>query len=316
VVSPPASGAYAGKADYVQVTIRVKIKTFFASIVGVSELTSTVNAVSAGKPAHTEPIVLGNAIVSLAQTGCAVFWSHGNSDTLIEGSGVFDNSSDPNCAMQQNGSGQVTAPSFNVVGGATFSPGHVNGPILDATQMPYPPNINWPDFSGKCGSPAARQGSTISPGAYSGHFPPNGVDTLQPGVYCISGDFRVQGGQSLTGHGVTFYMQSGELTWNGGATINLDAQTTGDYAGLLVYQPLSNTSAMTLNGNGDSHYTGTFLAPSANIDIAGTGAVDGGFHSQVVGYTVEVSGTSNTHIVYNDNENYDATIPPAIELSQ
>jgi len=191
----------------------------------------------------------------------------------------------------------------------------VIGPILPADPLPYPPVIDWPDPSEACTSDAERSGNRLSPGNFSGQFPPNGVDTLEPGVYCVNGDFRVNGGDSLTGIGVTIYMESGGVNWNGGATINLSAQTTGDYAGLLLFAPLSNHDGITINGNSDSHFTGTFLAPSADITILGTGAADG-FHSQIVGYTVELGGTADTSIEYNDNENYDWTIPPEVQLSQ
>jgi len=315
VVSPPTSGAYTGNTDYVQVTIRSRTKTFFASILGVQAINNNVTAVGMGYPATTTPIVFGNAMVGLSPHGCSVFWNHGNSEAVVHNSGVFVNSDDDTCAMRESGSGSITAPSFNLVGGATFHPGHVIGAILPADQIPYPPVIDWPDPSAACTSNATKSGSSLSPGNYTGQFPPNGVDTLQPGVYCVNGDFRVNGGATLTGTGVTIYMESGDVVWNGGATLNLSAQTTGDYAGLLLYAPMSNDNPLTLNGNSDSHFTGTVLAPASDVNILGTGAADG-FHTQVIGYTVELGGTADTSIVYNDNENYDWTIPPEVQLSQ
>jgi hypothetical protein len=69
-----------------------------------------------------------------------------------------------------------------------------------------------------------------------------------------------------------------------------------------------------MNGNSESGFTGTILAPAADITIDGTG--DAGLHGQVIGYTVDLSGTSSTTIVYNDQENWDAPVPPQIELAQ
>jgi putative Flp pilus-assembly TadE/G-like protein len=313
IVSPPSSGPYAGSANYIQVTIHTTTKTFFASVVGVSQLSSTVSAVTLGEPAYTTQIAYGNAMVGLAPHGCSVFWSHGSFNATVEGSGVFVNSDDSRCAMRENGSGTITAPSFNVVGGATFDSGHVIGPVLPADPIPYPPNIAWPEPN--CTGTATKSGSTLSPGSWHGQFPPHGVDTLQPGVYCVSGDFRVNGNETLTGNGVTIIMESGTVVWNGGATLNLSATTTGDYAGLLLYAPMTNDDPLTINGNGDSHFQGTILAPASDIQVLGTGAA-AGFHSQVVGYTVELGGTADSTIVYNDNENYDWTVPPSLELSQ
>jgi Flp pilus assembly protein TadG len=315
VISPPASGPYAGDANYIQVNIRTKIKTYFASVVGVTEMEAHVTAVSMGEPAVTDEIVFGNAVVGLSPTGCQVTWNHGNAATTITGGGVFVNSNDPSCALKQNGSGTITAPSYNVVGGATFQEGHMIGPILPAEQIDYPPHVSWPDPSGDCTGPATQSGNSLSPGSWSGQFPPAGVDTLEPGVYCVDGDFRVNGGDSLTGNGVHIYMEDGGVDWNGGATINLSAMTTGDYAGLLLYVPLSNGDPVTLNGNSDSHFQGTILAPASDCQVLGTGAANG-FHSQVVCYTVELGGTVDISVFYNDNENYDWTIPPSLELSQ
>ena len=41
-----------------------------------------------------------------------------------------------------------------------------------------------------------------------------------------------------------------------------------------------------------------------------------GFHSQIIGYTVEADGNSNVVIVYNDEQNYDAMTMPELQLSE
>jgi len=134
-------------------------------------------------------------------------------------------------------------------------------------------------------------------------------------VYCVDGDFRMNAGDTLTGNGVVISMESGEIRWNGGATINLHAPDTGPYQGLLISMPLTNSSGIIINGNSESTFTGTILAPASPIDIQGTGSSDG-LHCQVIGYTVDISGNSGTTIFYNDNENWDAPTPPSIELTQ
>jgi len=77
---------------------------------------------------------------------------------------------------------------------------------------------------------------------------------------------------------------------------------------------MSNSGTITINGNSESTFTGTILAPAADISIDGTG--DAGLHGQIIGYTVDLSGTSETNIVYNDSENWDAPVPPQIQLAQ
>jgi hypothetical protein len=141
------------------------------------------------------------------------------------------------------------------------------------------------------------------------------VDTLNPGIYCVDGDFRLNGGDSLTGFEVVIRMDEGVVTWNGGATVHLTAPTGGGFSGLLLYMPSStNCSTITLNGNSDSTMVGTILAPCAPVSIEGTG--DSGINGQIIGYTVDLSGTSETNIHYNDLENYDSLIPPNLQPTE
>jgi len=110
-------------------------------------------------------------------------------------------------------------------------------------------------------------------------------------------------------------MKSGDVTFDGGATVNLDARDEGDYAGLLIYAPLSNSGTVRMNGNATSTFEGSILAPASTIVMYGTGNTTG-FHSQLVGYQVILSGTSDSYIHYEDEKNYDLPKPPQIELTQ
>ncbi|HLE92491.1 MAG TPA: hypothetical protein VI753_15170, partial [Anaerolineales bacterium] len=60
---------------------------------------------------------------------------------------------------------------------------------------------------------------------------------------------------------------------------------------------------------------GTILAPASPIIIKGMDS-QRGFHSQIIGYTVEADGNSNVVIVYNDEQNYDAMEMPELQLSE
>jgi len=51
----------------------------------------------------------------------------------------------------------------------------------------------------------------MTPGNWSGTFPPNGVKTLNSGTYCINGNFRLNAHDELSGAGVTVFMQSGDI---------------------------------------------------------------------------------------------------------
>ena len=154
----------------------------------------------------------------------------------------------------------------------------------------------------------------MSPGNWVGQFPPAGVDTLQSGIYCVDGDFHINGGDSLTGLGVVIKMVDGDVTWNGGASVHLEAPTSGDFDGLLLYMPSStNCESITLNGNSGSTIVGTILAPCADIMVDGTG--DSGIVGQIIGYTVDLTGTGNVTLHYDDAHAWDSLTQPQIKVN-
>jgi len=297
---------------YIQVIIHSNVHTYFAPVVGIDQVHNCVEAIARGKPAVVKPIHFGNAMISLDPSSCSAFWSHGNSTALILGSGVFVNSNCPNNAFQQSGSSIVASSTICVVGGATYNIGavapapqtHCGDPI------PYPPEYLWPQVT--CSTNATKTGSVITPGNIPGSWI-GGTVTLQPGTYCINGDVKINAGNNITGVGVLLYLSNGGLSINGGATVNISAQTSGSFAGLLLYLPITNTNPIVLNGNSNSAFTGTILAPGSEIQVNGTGSAYG-YHCQFIGKTVDMSGNNALTITYYDNENYDITLPPSIDL--
>jgi hypothetical protein len=131
----------------------------------------------------------------------------------------------------------------------------------------------------------------------------------------VDGNFRLNAGDTLSGSGVTIFMQTGEIHWNGGAQLNLAAPTSGDLAGLLIYAPMTNTNTMRLNGNGSTVLTGTIFMPAAPLIYNGTGNIQPS-HVQLVAYTVELTGSNISNIVYQDNENWDSTMPAQLGIMQ
>jgi hypothetical protein len=176
--------------------------------------------------------------------------------------------------------------------------------------MPLEPN---PECSGS----GSRSGDTLSAGTFSGQFPPSGVKFLNAGIYCVSGDFRLNGGDSLTslGSGVVIRMDSGNVVWNGGAVINLYAPTTGPFKGLLLFMPCNNPDQnISLNGSSSSTIKGSIVGMCADASWEGNNGTV--LNGQLVGYTVTINGTSNNTITYDNQYNFDATYPPQIELNK
>ena len=155
----------------------------------------------------------------------------------------------------------------------------------------------------------------MSPGNYTGTFPPSGVETLSSGTYCINGDFQMNGGDKLTATGVTIVMNTGRIQWNGNMEMDISAPTSGPYAGLVVYAPPSNTSQMTINGNGNVDMSGTFLAQNAPCDYVGSGQLQKQY-MQFVCYTWQMNGNAQAEIMWDASKLYspELTEAPVISL--
>ena len=310
---PPEGGQYLGDDEYVEVIIESVVKTTFSRVLGREQINNRVEAVTHVSPAKEEPLYDGAALVALKPDGRGSFRSHGTNIASIVGSGIFVNSNN-SCAFEQVGNSTIDTPfGIQIVGGACM-----NGSITPATQItggaatvPYPPAILPPEPT--CSQDAVQYGDTLSPGNWADAFPPKGVTRLQPGIYCVDGMFMVNANETLSGSDVLIYMRSGNVHWDGNAQINLSAMQYGPYAGLLIYMPLSNDEGMIINGNSDSSFIGTFLAPASDIQVNGTAGVDG-YHSQFIGYTIDLIGTADMLVEYDQSENLIMDFPPTLEL--
>ncbi len=318
--NPPINGSYAGNGEYIQVIITSHLKTFFGAVIGQNQITNRVDAIARAKPPVVDQMFNGNAMVSLMpESDCKnhkAFYVHGEGSVTASGGNVYINSNNPTCAFIQRGNGSVEVIGGDIItitGGASVQKPQLISPwppITGAIPIPYPPPIVLPKPF--CTQDAVQTDNVMSAGNFEGTFPPNGVDTLEPGLYCIRhGDFLVTG--TLSGSNVMFFVKSGEVHFSGGANIHLEAPHGGSFAGLLIYLPIENNNPISLNGNSDSQFRGTILAPGSEIKLNGTGSAYG-YHSQIVGYRINISGNENIHIIYVDEQNYDATLPPQVEL--
>lgn len=67
--------------------------------------------------------------------------------------------------------------------------------------------------------------------------------------------------------------------------------------------------------NANSVLTGTIFMPAAPLVYTGTGNLNPS-HVQIVGYTIELTGTNDSNIVYQDSDNWDSNLPAHVGLSQ
>jgi hypothetical protein len=320
--SPPKDGPYAGNIEYIQIIITSNVKTYFARVLGRQHIVNTVEATARTKSAEIKPLLNGQAVVSLApESNCTnqlSFWVHGEATLDITGGGVFVNSDNATCALVEQGNGSIRLAegyAIDIVGGASIQKLRLITPAVSVGAVPisYPPPFFMPKVGCSKEAEVSEDGTTMSAGSWGDDFPPPGVTRLGGGVYCLGNGMHITG--NLEGHNVIFRVDRGEVRFGNNADIILDAPNAGPNAGLLIYLPMDNRSKVVLNGGAGSIIKGTILAPASPILIKGMDS-QRGFHSQIIGYTIEADGTSNVVIVYNPDQNFQSLNMPEIQFSE
>lgn len=294
---------------YVDITTTITQTTQTALIQMVYPETLT-NQVSATSRIHLRmPFALGNAIVALNPGDCqgqkngATF--HGNALVQVNGGSIWSNG-----CLRANGSTDIDVYDGSisyvreVIGSGLFNPtptqaNAVMPPELYAVPAPDCSDANAHHVNGK---------TLIGKSA----------TTLAPGLYCITGDLRINGHDTLNGTGVTLYFLDGGLTINGGATVQLSAPGSSPnpapaIPGVLILTAAGNSSRIQINGNSVSYFHGTILAPQSDIDFLGTGSTNA-YYTQVIGYNVEVGGTADTYVTYYNNNEFGQ--PTSLDLQE
>ena len=342
VHNPPIEGPYAdcgntefNCVEYIQVIITSNVDTYFAPIVGITELTNRVSAVARVEPTYPDPFLPGSAVVTLNEHECPAVVIGGSADVILEGGGgIFINS---DCSDNPSKKAIEFGGSYDIViddGGGLCSVGGIDpsgdisgisGPVdgscepinfVDEFVEPTIDCASLPD-----GKEDPLDSSRLLPGVYPGNgafthissFPPNGYTKLASGTYCITeGGFRMNSG-TLVGNGVLIYVEEGEVIVNTDG-VQLFAPTSGDYENLLFVLPSSNDSAVTLNGNATNQFTGTILAPSSEVTLNGGSSTTGFSDTRIISDTAKLNGSAAGIINFNPNNAWIPQVPPQIEF--
>jgi hypothetical protein len=305
-------------------------RTSFIHFVYQGPVRNTVESVTRVYPRM--PLGEGYAIVALNEGACnggdngATFV--GDSTVLIGSGGVFSNG----CLTGEGNSLTVDADSEISYAGTMdidhpelFTPSPSQGSSIAPSEFAVPA----PDCSGNASYSAfVTNGSQplwhIPAGNYPGITVKHETTLEGGGLYCLTGNFVVEGNGSLeidTSNGktgVTIYMISGGFSTAGTNRVNLSAppetpNPAPALAGILIYLAEGNTSSAVLTGTSDSYYTGVVVAPDGKISALGTSAGIG-FNTAFIGNNVDVRGTSNMTIDYFANNLYGS--PTSLELSK
>jgi Flp pilus assembly protein TadG len=298
-----ASSSTVSGGNAVTMSATGSVATTVLRVIGFSNIPITTGSTVVAKADGLGCVLSLNRSVSAAIAG------QGSTTVDLRGCSLYDNSANT-AALTVGGSASVSALSVGVVGGISGGSGlHASqgiytgiGPVTD----PYA-NDSFPT-PGACTETnfKPKDPVTISPGVYCGGMNLNaGVAvTLSPGIYYIDGgDLTVNGGATLTGTGVTLvFTKHNRNDWptatiNGNANINLTAPQSGPTAGIVVFgdRQMPVGTSFKLNGGSTQYLGGAVYIPQGAVEYAG-GAATSTSCTQIIGDTVSFVGNSSVAI--------------------
>jgi hypothetical protein len=302
-IEKATGSAFQDKYFDIKVMVTSSVETAFAHLFYKGIVRNTVTSVARVRP--RSDLVYGHAVVNLSEDCNEDLEFSGNSNVIVHNGGIFSNA----CMTSNGGVNVIVDPpsagishvdKFKKNGSGLLnpSPQKVNAAIPRLTIDP--PDCNHPSLisGGK-----VSKGGTIEPGRYSEiKNTGNSQLFLKPGLYCLDGDFSVQGGDVI-GNDVTIFMRSGGITINGNGKVQLGApsgETNPAIRGMLIYAAENNTSSHKLEGGSDSWYIGAIYIPYGDIKIGGNSAINPTFTTQIIAEKVKIHGTSDIEIYFND----------------
>jgi hypothetical protein len=285
VNNPPVAGPHTGDASYVEVLVAAVQPTYFMRIFGVNSQAVTARAVATN---------LGGG----AGSGC--LYTLGAPNSSIEGVNINGSAilNAPTCGIVDNGDFNSKGNALDVNAGTFGIAGSwpKQGGTVTCTESATCPTIGMPAsgdplayLTPPCspcsgGTPISISGNgifSLNPGTYTsisisgtgnGNTP---TVVLNPGTYIIdtSAGFTVTGNATISGSGVTLYFTNGGTFNTTGGGNNLDFQlsppTSGQYAGILMYQDPNDTTGPQLGGDNQSSFQGTLYFPKAQLTFFG-----------------------------------------------
>ncbi len=296
---PPASGQFTDSDDAVEVLITSPAERFFSKVFDDSQIILNARAVAR----HTQ--AQDACVLSLNQTAPKAADFAGSSDAQFDGCTVMANSSAPD-AINVQGAAKLTANCLIAVGGAQTTMGvtltDCKAPLVEAPPVGDPfANVAAPSVpTGGCKSAPnnPKNSYALAPGRYCGGLDIKGNGTLAAGIYYLQGDFNIASNATLSGSGVTLYLEGdSKVTMNGTATVDLQAPTSGPYAGVLIFSDRSPTVPVTskFNGTAASKLTGAIYMPKQAVEYTGNFSGINGC-TQIVADTVKWSGNTSISV--------------------
>jgi hypothetical protein len=342
------------ESQYIHVGIKSVVNLSLAQVLGWKTITNYTTAVSRATEPETTNWYDGYGIAATHE-GCwdnqneVPFNIGGNSTSYVIGAGVLVSAVCP-----EDGSSIVVSGNSSQLDTTTgvCAPGEAV-PANDEAQLGTPGlqdicNVPPPDSYTLPSEPKClNEGEVIEvsngvwvakPGYYNNTFPDvqGGQATIKltKGIYCLKDGLDMGAGWDLTTdmngnnlhnpatEGVFFFVSGGDVEFNGGSSVFIHAissSTNSDFQpewlNLLMFIP--NPANVHITGGSGSTFTGTILAPQANVTLQGTSDSFGGtvnLDAQIIADIVEITGNTFLNIIYNESNNATTQTNPGVAL--
>lgn len=293
--NPPAASTIS-TMYYVTATVSERVPTLFSAVLGGQWMQVSAQSTAAIIPS-------GGCIYVLDPTAIGALTMKGNAG-LSSGCGVYVNSSATGAISMVGGSTITTAyppATTDVVGTVSYGSNTsiTPAPIQVSRWNPADPfagNMPTAPTAGSCQPSAQFSGSgsnTIQPGTYCDEVRQTGSGTLvlSSGTYYLENGITSGGTSTVTSTGpVTLYLAGGGVSFAGSGGTGLNPPSSGNYRGIVIWQPASNTSSSTIVGTSTQYINGLIYMPSAALAYTGTSS---SIVSTIVVDTLSMVGTSN-----------------------
>jgi len=224
-----------------------------------------------------------SGLICLSPNATGALTITGNGAMYIPAHAVFVNSNHSQ-SVRGTGNASLEVPYLYSCGGASWSGGagctgqfcHMAAPVADPLSSTVFPSTQTMQNLGTL----SYSGGTryVNPGYWAGgaSFSGNCTVSMSPGVYVFGSSFSVTSGCTVNGSGVVIVMMGGGLSLSGQSNVNLTPPTSGNFNGIVIAQPSSNSSAMSLSGGSALHIAGAVYAPASALSLSGSGTATTG----------------------------------------
>ena len=312
--NPPLSGAYIEDGSAVEVVVTETVPRLFSAIYSNEPVEIGARAVATAEGGGTGCILALNAAAEGAVT---VAGSASLSLTMCD---IVSNSV-AEAAYLMQGMGSSVAANCVKTAGTALTTGNLSVTCEEVRENTAPVTdpfaaVPEPAAVGACQDGAVgKDGETTDWTHLDSH--PSGMDStrfcngldlrgtvnLAPGLYIVEdGDFRINAGTVVNGTDVVFYLADGvEINFNGNATLNVSAPTSGAYNGIAFFGSRDSTAVShKINGNAGTSINGAIYLPASELTWSGSAETSYTSCTQVIADTVTFSGSGsfNLHCLF------------------